>query len=221
MILKSHKYPVDSPQAPSRIIEVKGVTWKVTQPKTTAVFSNVDNYPDEVNPMVKEIGIRSMVATPIIIEQRVEGGFFLNSLVIRDFPKWLISVMEQLASYAALALHSGQQSGSLRSLYDAGRAITATLEHDLNDTLAQISQQAVNVINITSQTNECFGYVGIVKKDELHFSGPDSNPELGKRLSSLNVNFTDDNEKVGIAGRAGLLKATQLVNDVTSDEDYI
>lgn len=167
---------------------------------------------------------RSELAVPIILGEGVIGVINAESPEIGSFDEEDERTLVSLASFAAIAINDAQlherakkQAETLDGLYRAGKTVTSLPA--LDEILQVIAQQAWYLVGrrasytiIRLVENHIAKVVAAYPAEKL-INLPVAVPEIDI--------VTGVDGKIGVTGRAIKTGNSQLVNDVSSDSDYI
>lgn len=192
-----------------------------------------ENAPDDAlfsgSRFTREEKIASTVAIPLRVSDTPVGVMFVNFRTSHRFTGDELENIEMYANQAAVAIHNGQlyrrkqqRTLALQALYDAGRAMSVSL--DSQEILRHIVSQAWHLV---SSQDEMINYASIWQvTDERHARvvatyPPQALQQTRETLGEL-VNWQQGkNGRIGIMGRAIKTGETVLVRDVTQDADYL
>jgi len=149
-VTRSFEHPKGSHHPPPRLSEKAGLTRHVIETGEVLIFPDVSK-DERVNPVVLERGVKSMIALPLKIGEKVVGVLFLNDLQLRKFTKDEQLLLSTLADQAALAIRNARlfesekrRRETLTTLHNIGRYLVSKL--DLSQVLEVISQSALEVL---------------------------------------------------------------------------
>ena len=175
-------------------------------------------------PFVFRENIKSSVGIPLRVGDRKVGVMFVNYRSHHRFTADESTNIELFANQAAVAIRNAQlhsetkkRAETLEGLYKAGKAVTDILT--LNEILERIAEQAWRLVrrpasytSIRLVENEVAKVVAAYPPEELAQSRA-TIPEIDLR--------TGVNGRFGVTGRAIKTGIPQLVDDVSSDNDYL
>ena len=101
-------------------------TWKIrkgglteyilNQSGNPLIINNIDSF-NKVNQLgIENMGIKSLIAMPLIVERRIIGILYIDDFVPREFSKNEVSVLSLLATQAAIAIEKMQRFERTRIL---------------------------------------------------------------------------------------------------------
>lgn len=168
---------------------------------------------------------RSELALPIKLGRRTIGVINVESSELQNFDGDDEHALMSLASYAAIAINNArlhgkakEQAKTLGGLYDAGKAITNTLEVD--QVLTNIAEQALRIVGADVQEG-CFSHVALLDGNKLRFiAGFPSEILDDLRKNIGEIDLRKDKLK-GIAGHVVLTRLPQKVDETVGNPNYI
>ena len=80
------------------------ITRRIYKRKRTVYVENAENDPLIINPIIKRLGIKSHLGTPLIVRDKVIGMVFVQTKEIRKFSLDEVRIFEAMAARAALAI---------------------------------------------------------------------------------------------------------------------
>jgi PAS domain S-box-containing protein len=130
-------------------------------------------------------GLRSLVITPLIVEEDVFGVLIAARLVQNAFSSADCEFLKQLGEHAALAAHQAQLRASLETAYDdlkqtqqavmqqerlkALGQMASGIAHDINNAISPVAVYTKSLLerepNLSSRTRDYLGIVDRVVKD--------------------------------------------------------
>jgi GAF domain-containing protein len=205
----------------------KSVVRNILELDTRHVAQKVMDDPVLRGPFVRREQIESTVAVPLKARDRKVGVMFVNYRTPHRFTQDELTNIDLFAYQAAVAIRNAQvynqsqkRVAALKSLYEAGNAITETL--NLKEILKQIAEQGWR---LASNQGEKRSFVDIKLVNAKNATLEAVYPE--EEWAKIGKEFGEDIDlekgikgQIGIVGRAVLKKQTQLVNDVHNDPDY-
>lgn len=106
-VTDSFLYPPGFDHPPPRMVREDGITRQVIATGEMQIFPDI-RQDDRINPVLHDLGIRSMIAIPLKFEERVIGVLYLNDEDPHDFTETEISLLSTLASQAAIAIENAR-----------------------------------------------------------------------------------------------------------------
>jgi two-component system, NtrC family, sensor kinase len=181
---------------------------------------------DYVVPAHEHNRIRSMLAAPLLRDDRVEGVLVINRAEPGPFTQRQIELVQTFADQAVIALENAR-------LFDEVQARTRDLQEALQqqtataDVLKVISRSAFDlqavfdavVASAVELTAAHSGTICVCDGEAFRyrsFSGPGANPELEKYLAE----HPAIPGRASIAGRAVLTGQVEQIPDLREDADY-
>jgi PAS domain S-box-containing protein len=200
-----------------------GITGQAVLSQKPILVDDVSQHEHYINHHTKT---RSELAVPITFNNEVIGVINLEHSRPGTFDARDERALATLAEYAAIAIHNAQlyrqqekQTRVLSALYDAGRAVTSSLE--LDGILQQIVKQAWVLAGVDEQ-DSLVSYASLWLADDgvptVAATYPDK--ELSKTKQRLQEEASA-NGRIGISGRVFANGQPALVEDVSQDPDYI
>jgi len=169
--------------------------------------------------------IRAVLGIQLRIGGQRIGTMFVNYRSPHRFSRDEIAMVKLFADQAAVAIRNAQlyeetarRANTLQALNKAGQAVTGSLS--LDDILNRIVEQAWHFTGRQGRQAR-FSYLALVDGSKLrlkvaypaeHLAGPRG------RVGEIDL---EQDERIGITGRAVKTGRSQLVGDVTQDPDYI
>jgi PAS domain S-box-containing protein len=129
-VVRSYPYPPDLDHPPPRMHREKGLTRKIINEGKILMIPDISK-DARVNPRLLEY-LRSLIGVPLKIKKKVVGVLFLHDKKPRSFTEMEISLLEILASQAAIAIYnsrlyqeSQRQLTEIEALYETSQEIAA------------------------------------------------------------------------------------------------
>jgi len=85
-----------------------GITKYVLNYKGPLILTNIDDYPALNNEQLKQEGVKSLIAAPLLHNDKVVGIIYVDDFKVRKFTEREISVLSLMSTYAALAIEKAQ-----------------------------------------------------------------------------------------------------------------
>jgi GAF domain-containing protein len=149
-IARSFEHPKSFQHPPPRLSEKTGLTRHVTETGKVLIVPDVSK-DERVHPVILEKGVKSMIAVPLKIGEKVVGVLFLNDLQPHKFTEDEQLLLSTLADQAALAIRNARLFESakrrletLTTLHNIGRSLVSEL--DLSQALRMIAESALEVL---------------------------------------------------------------------------
>lgn len=172
----------------------------------------------------RDEGIESCAAIPLQVAGQKVGVMFVNYRTRHHFTSDVMGDIRLLAYQAAVAIRNTQlfaetrkKVSELTSLYEAGQAITASLE--LKEILHRIAEQAWH---LTTQAG--YANIRLVEGDRARvvasFPPEDLHTTVAKLGPEIDLTRGIDG-RIGVTGRTIRTGLTQQVPDVSLDPDYL
>lgn len=178
-------------------------------------------------PFARKEQILSCMAIPLKVGLEKVGVIFINYRLRHRFTTDELTNIELFANQAAVAIRNAQlydqvqkRAGALQALYEAGRAMTGSL--DLGEILNRIVEHAPRVTKYQSEQINlaCLRLIEDTKSWIAAAYPPDQWARV-QEVCGLEVDLrTGINGRIGIMGRAAKTGEPQLVGNVTVDPDY-
>ena len=172
---------------------------------------------------VQAEGVRSTLGIQLRIGEHRVGIMFINYRTSHRFTEDEIQDALQFANQAAVAIRNAQLHDEVRKraevmegLYEAGKAITSSLA--LEDTLAQVAEQALHVVGANCPNVGCFSHIALREGDKLRFVATWPPDMLAPLLQQFEIDLKGQH-KIGIAERCVKEGKPQKVDDVHSQEE--
>jgi GAF domain-containing protein/anti-sigma regulatory factor (Ser/Thr protein kinase) len=176
-------------------------------------------------PFVKREEIVSSMGVPLIARERRVGVMFINYRRTHRSTNDEQLNIRLFANQAAAAIRNAQlhekarrRVVALRTLYEAGQAVTVSLK--LDRILSRIAEQAWKLMG-TRGTEAQLSHLSLLEGSTLRFKAAYPGKYLRglkSRIGDIDLNRT---ERVGITGRAVKTAQVLLVGDIGEDPDYI
>jgi GAF domain-containing protein len=206
-------------------VSKKSVIWRILALGETYVAEDAASDSVMRGPFVQREGIQSSVGIPLRVGDCKVGVMFVNYRDRHRFTGEELTNIELFANQAAVAIRNAQlyeetirRANALEALYEAGKVVTSTLA--LDEILNRIVEQARNLTgHHRKQAHFCD--LELMEGSKLKRKAaypPQHLTELKKRVGEIDL---EQNEHIGITGRAAKAGQSQLVGDVTRDPDYI
>ncbi len=174
---------------------------------------------------VEAEGIEAAIGIQLRVGERKMGVMFVNFRSPHRFTSDEIATIQLFADQAAVAIHNAQlyeqvqkRATALQALYEAGKAVTSTLT--LDEILSRIAEQAWKFTGHYGMPAR-FTHLALVEGNRLKFKAAYPSeylPGLRKGVGDIDL---EQDERIGITGRAVKAGRSQLVGDVTLNQDYI
>ena len=171
-------------------------------------------------------GTQSELAIPIILgNNRSIGVINIEFSVKSGCADIDITVLESLAVTAAAAIENFYQMQQKEVLYLASKAIASTIPDNKGDLLNELLHQIIKHVKPISGCNIKHCVVETIdlpvgKNPQFTIVGVHP-PSQKKLFQDILTRKRSSGAKLGITGRAILMRRTQLVHDVHQDSDYI
>lgn len=169
-------------------------------------------------------GIASLVAIPLKVGRERVGVIFVNYRTPHSFTNDELTNISLFSNQAAVAIRNAQlyervqkRAEALEALYEAGRAVTSSLE--LSEIVARLVLQAQRVASSGGKqlSSASIDLLEGTKMRQLAFL-----PMEGIETTPLpKVVDLKQDARIGITGRAIVSDEPQLVGDVTKNPDYL
>ena len=111
--LKKKKFLKSATNDPTRpkystwqYLRPNGLTFHVAKEREIVVIEDTDSHPLATNPMLKDLGIKSLLAVPVVSGDEVLGVFYALTTKRRNFDKFDIHLARNLAAHAATAIQN-------------------------------------------------------------------------------------------------------------------
>lgn len=202
------------------------IEWVITNKQPLVVEKTDNGWLDNFREHVGDLNIRSVMLIPIIVAGRVIGTINLSTTNSEwKFGEREIELAETMSNQLSISVENAQlyeqkdkQIIVLNALYEASRAVINSI--DLEKILRSIVEQAWHLTMYPNKKNS-FASIGLVEKSNLDFVATYPMGHFRNCISLESINQTDNNESIGIAGRAVKEGETQLVSNVLQDPDYL
>ena len=185
-----------------------------------------DAQPDGIRDFVPD-SVRSMLLVPVIIKDNVIGVINLYACTKRKFTGREVELAQTMTNQVAAAIENAQlyeqaakRVRMLNTLYEAGQAITSSLQ--LDEILNLIAEQAWQ-LTIYQGKKISFASISLVEEAGLKVVAVYP-PELllkSKAILEQEFDVRVGNTPIGIVGRTINTGEPQLVGDVRCDADYL
>jgi len=116
-VINSFLYPPGFDHPPPRMGRKGGITRQVIATGEMQIFPDIKQ-DDRINPSLYDLGIRSMIAVPLKLEERVIGVLYLNDSDLHDFTGTEVSLLSTLANQAAIAIQNAGLFEEVRTRAD-------------------------------------------------------------------------------------------------------
>jgi GAF domain-containing protein len=186
-VVKSFRYPADFEHPEPRISKEEGLTQEIVATGKMLILPDIRKS-GRVNPALYD-RVRSMIAIPLKLKDKVIGVLYLNDADPHDFTETEVSVLSTLASQAAIAIDNatlfqerGERAERLTQLQEITAAISAkpsNLDEVLDlilDRLSYIFPGASCGIRLYDPARDEFGqrvFAGALVGREHHTPRPD------------------------------------------------
>lgn len=199
-----------------------GVTGRAIKTGRSQLVNDVKSDEDYIT---SDPEVQSELAVPIIWAEHVIGVINVDSPEPGAFNEEDKQTLISLANYAAIAINNARflertkaHAETLAGLYVASQVITQTLAID--DVLQHIVAQALRIVRGNIQLG-CFSHIALLYKSKLRFvAGFPADILDDLRGSTREIDLQKD-EKKGIAGYVALTGQSQMIDEVTTDPNYI
>jgi GAF domain-containing protein len=213
-IVRSYPYPTQfAPLAP-RMSKKDGVTRQVIETGQTFKFPDVTE-DKRVDPKLHKY-IRSMIAVPMKIEQKVMAVLFLHDKKPRSFSETECLLLETLANQAAIAIKNARLSKQIRTRHDkqikAVHQICKSIVNPTNigDVLDGIM---ASVLTLWERLNYCEICLFYKEKEKLI--------SVAERGIIMRHEYREIAVGEGIVGWVAQNKRSQLIMDVSRDSRFL
>ncbi|MEW5705192.1 MAG: sensor domain-containing diguanylate cyclase [Actinomycetota bacterium] len=85
-----------------------GLTSYILKQNRPVVISNISNHPEFINKQLAKEGIKSLIACPLFLDNKVVGIIYVDDYKVREFKARDISVLSLLSTYAAVAIEKAK-----------------------------------------------------------------------------------------------------------------
>ncbi len=207
----------------------EGYTGWIVRHKKPLLIKDCLNRKD-IKPKVmdQERPIRSYLGVPL----QADDVSIVTLELVNDFPNAFDHHHERLLTvigeHAITAIRNAQlyereqkRVGLRQTLYEAGRLVTSSLE--LDKILTRIVEQAWGITRYQGKEN-CFACIRLIEASTSRMVSayPRKKFTQSSQVYNLEIDLEQGiNERIGITGRAAKQRQPQLVNDVTTDPDYL
>jgi len=148
-------------------------------------IADISNEPDYAMPFLHEAGFRSLLAVPLLREERIIGGLVVRRKSAGDFSPATLELLQTFASHSALAI---QNARLFREVQEKGRELEIASQHK-SQFLANMSHE------LRTPLNAIIGYSEMLEGEA---------EDLGQD------NFIPDLKNIQVAGRHLL----ELINEI-------
>ncbi len=219
---------------PKRVIRFskvpkESIVFEILQRSEPAIVENTSSDPlFQHRRFVQDEGIKSCVAIPLKIGDRRVGVMFINYRWSHRFTADELTNIILFANQAAVAIRNTQlftelkqQTNTLTALYEAGQAVSATL--DMEQILSQIVLQSWR---LAGQHGKAPTLSTILLKEDHKLRFAEAYPQnlltrLQKKIGR-EIDLTEGLDgRIGISGRVALTGQSALLDDVREHPDYI
>ncbi|MFZ0546491.1 MAG: GAF domain-containing protein, partial [Candidatus Promineifilaceae bacterium] len=173
----------------------------------------------------REENIISCAAVPLTVSQGKVGVMFVNYRAEHRFTSDEITNIELFANQAAVAIHAAQlyaevqaRADALQALYEAGRIATSSLK--LEDIFSAIVEQAWRLTGIDGPKAQ-FCTLSLLEGRNLNPVATYPLESLPEFMAAVGHRDLENDNRIGVTGRAAKTGETQLLGDITWDNDYI
>lgn len=193
----------------------------------------VDDYDREhrftVLNLVRGNHLASGMSVPMLSGDEVVGTMAVHTLTPHRFSDAEQNLLSLIANQTAIAIKSARQEKErtrLRAVNEASKAISRSSSgFERGRVLKQIVEEAVNCIADRRGRKSYLGIIQLYKPstNELFFESASLPDELNCVMNRIGSPRVLDRSlgKIGITGRAALIRQPQLVPDVGADADYL
>lgn len=168
--------------------------------------------------------LQGTMVFPVRFEQKNIGVLFINYRKYHNFSKQEILDVLYYINLVAPAVRNAQLSEEkakwLRGIHEAGKAIVSA--HSLEDKLRLIVTQALELIGLGDDQDQCVCYVGLFQHGQWEFPAASNQKalELLEKQAEYDGLIAGSTPQ-GVSGQAILLNAPQIVKDVSEDKRYM
>jgi sigma-B regulation protein RsbU (phosphoserine phosphatase) len=209
------RFSVGHPEDLVRTLRIKvgeGIVGRAVAERRSVLVNDVSREPAYIQSLPQ---IRSELAIPLIVKNRVIGVLDLEASWPDFFTEQHLNLLELLASRMALALENARlyrrsvrQAKQLQLLYEIARELSSTLVlNDLLRTIATLTKRVIDYhrfsILLADEQTKTFNAVLSIRQNE----------QMPERCT---VGFGQ-----GIVGSAASLRQPVVVSDVNADPRYI
>lgn len=158
-LVKSYRHPADERQPLPRMSMTEGgYTRRIIQEKKMVVVNDAQNDP-MVNPDTKNLGVKSFVGMPLMLEgKRVVGVLYVNEHVaVRRFSDGELGMLRVLADQAAVALEKARlytEEQTLRRQAERLRKVSGTITsaHTLGEVADEVLAGLQDIVKYRTAT---------------------------------------------------------------------
>jgi len=93
-----------------------GLTHRILEEGQLFIVEDTEQATFFNNPLAIDEGIRSLIAVPLKIQNKIVGILYVDDFVPRRFPQQLLSLLSILASFAAMSIDNARLHEKMRSL---------------------------------------------------------------------------------------------------------
>lgn len=175
------------------------------------------------NPLLPET--RAEMAFPLIARGEVLGVLDVQSREKAILPEEDIATLQTMADQLANAIlnarlfeQAEKRALAFQAVYEAGQAVSGTL--NIEQILDTIVEQAWKLTLTDDHKSQSSG-LALAHGNEIHFVAaypPHHLPIIQKAVGTIRIG---ESPRLGITGRVFITGQPQLVNDVSTDPDYI
>ena len=218
---------------PEKVVELdyvakNSVPYRIIVRDAMYISENAKDDPQLEGEFTKREGVKSFVGIPLIANERKVGAMCVNYRHRHRFTSGEIITFRLFADQAAVAIRNAQLYEQvqnrvmvLQALYEAGRAITGSL--DLAEILNHLAEQAVR---FTGHEGERARFANIILVEGMKAKFVSAYPSEEMVRIKVTVNDEIDLAKgkkgrIGVIGRTIITGMPQLVTDVFQDPDYL
>jgi PAS domain S-box-containing protein len=169
--------------------------------------------------------IASCAAIPLKIGSEAVGVIFVNYRTPHLLTSDEQMNLELFANQATVAIRNDQlyermqrRARALKALYEAGRAVTRSLE--LDTILAAIAEQAYTLTGAYGKMAR-YCHLALVKDNLLEFIAAYPAEYLAKIQHKLGIIDLEGSKTIGIIGRTVKSGQSQLISNVAQEPDYL
>ena len=166
--------------------------------EVTDIFDEQQYATTRFRPMLRQLGYRSLLAVPLLREDRIMGGLTIYRRTTGSFPPEVVNLLQTFATQSVLAI---QNARLFREIEDKSRQIEAANRHK-SEFLANMSHELRTPLNAIIGFSEVLGERFFGELNEKQAEYTDDILTSGRHLLSL-INEILDLSKVE-AGRMEL-----------------
>ena len=170
--------------------------------EVTDIFDEQQYAATRIRPMLRQLGYRSLLAVPLLREDRIMGGLTIYRRTTGSFPPEVVNLLQTFATQSVLAI---QNARLFREIEDKSRQIEAANRHK-SEFLANMSHELRTPLNAIIGFSEVLGERMFGELNEKQAEYTEDILSSGRHLLSL-INEILDLSKVE-AGRMELELAT-------------